>query len=202
MEASSAGKRDYGGKGRLVKYWARLGCWISPCYGPFSLGGRFETYEPFISLIFQLFSGPRWTAYNWNRGYWIIGYGAHLCVCVCVYVYIYTYIYLYIYTMKFNIYETTQFHIPLCIKYSLPICCKMFLLLITAPTYFGHNSRASSGIQRVYRLTQHVWNYAEEMYLHPSVPHKLPHKLCTSINLLTPWRWPRIVTETCWSNNQ
>jgi hypothetical protein len=35
-----------------------LGCWISPCYGPFSLGAHFETYEPFISLIFQfLFSG-------------------------------------------------------------------------------------------------------------------------------------------------
>jgi hypothetical protein len=34
-----------------------LGCWISPCYGPFSLGARFETYEPFISLIFQFFSG-------------------------------------------------------------------------------------------------------------------------------------------------
>jgi hypothetical protein len=34
-----------------------LGCWISPCYGPFSLGTRFETYEPFISLIFQIVSG-------------------------------------------------------------------------------------------------------------------------------------------------
>jgi hypothetical protein len=29
----------------------------SPCYRPFSLGGRFETYKPFISLIFQFFSG-------------------------------------------------------------------------------------------------------------------------------------------------
>jgi hypothetical protein len=26
-------------------------------YNPFSLGARFETYEPFISLIFQIFSG-------------------------------------------------------------------------------------------------------------------------------------------------
>jgi hypothetical protein len=26
-------------------------------YGPFSLGGSFETYEPFISLIFEFFSG-------------------------------------------------------------------------------------------------------------------------------------------------
>jgi hypothetical protein len=53
--ASSAEKGEYGGKGRGVKYWARLGYWISPCYGPFSLGGRFETYEPFIYLIFIFF---------------------------------------------------------------------------------------------------------------------------------------------------
>jgi hypothetical protein len=32
----------------------RLGCWISPRFGPFSLGVRFETYEPFISLIVQI----------------------------------------------------------------------------------------------------------------------------------------------------
>jgi hypothetical protein len=38
-----------------------MGSWISPCYGPFSLGARFETYEPFIFLIFQIF-GPRQTA--------------------------------------------------------------------------------------------------------------------------------------------
>jgi len=47
-----AGKRGYGDTGRWVKYWTRLGCWISSCYGPFSLEARFETYEPFISLIF------------------------------------------------------------------------------------------------------------------------------------------------------
>jgi hypothetical protein len=29
----------------------------SPCYGRFSLGGRSETYKPFISLIFKFFSG-------------------------------------------------------------------------------------------------------------------------------------------------
>jgi hypothetical protein len=29
----------------------------SPYYGPFSLGGRFETYEPFIALISHFF-GP------------------------------------------------------------------------------------------------------------------------------------------------
>jgi hypothetical protein len=34
-----------------------LGCWISPRYDPFSLGVRFKTYEPFISFIFQIFSG-------------------------------------------------------------------------------------------------------------------------------------------------
>jgi hypothetical protein len=55
MMARSAGKREYGDKGRTVKYWARLGCWISSCYGPFSLGARFESYEPFISLIFKFF---------------------------------------------------------------------------------------------------------------------------------------------------
>jgi hypothetical protein len=38
-------------------YWARLCCWISPCYDPFSLGVRFETYVPFISLILNFFSG-------------------------------------------------------------------------------------------------------------------------------------------------
>jgi hypothetical protein len=57
MEASSTWKREYRGKGRCVKYWARLGCRISPCYSPFLLGSSFETYEPFSSLIFQFFSG-------------------------------------------------------------------------------------------------------------------------------------------------
>jgi len=55
--------------GKKVKHWVRFGCWISTCYGLFSLGTRFETYEPFISLIFQTFWGPRSTAKNWNRGY-------------------------------------------------------------------------------------------------------------------------------------
>jgi len=41
-----------------VKYWEHLGCWILPCYGLFSLGTRFEIYEPFISSIFQFFGGP------------------------------------------------------------------------------------------------------------------------------------------------
>jgi uncharacterized membrane protein SpoIIM required for sporulation len=34
---------------------------ISPFYGPFSLGMRLETYEPFVSLIFHFFR-PRQTA--------------------------------------------------------------------------------------------------------------------------------------------
>jgi hypothetical protein len=36
-----------------------LGCWISPRYGPFSLGARFEICEQFISLIPQFFFGLR-----------------------------------------------------------------------------------------------------------------------------------------------
>jgi hypothetical protein len=57
VEESSAGKHEYGGKGRWVKYWAHLGCWISPRYSPFLLGTCFETYEPFISLILKFFWG-------------------------------------------------------------------------------------------------------------------------------------------------
>jgi hypothetical protein len=34
-----------------------LGCWISPCYGPYSLGACFETFKPFNSFIFNFFSG-------------------------------------------------------------------------------------------------------------------------------------------------
>jgi hypothetical protein len=30
---------------------------FTPCYIPFSFGAHFETYEPFISLVFQFFSG-------------------------------------------------------------------------------------------------------------------------------------------------
>jgi hypothetical protein len=59
MVASSAEKRGYGDKGRWVKYWARLDCWISTRYDPFSLGALFETYELFISLILQFFFSDR-----------------------------------------------------------------------------------------------------------------------------------------------
>jgi hypothetical protein len=48
-------QHGYVEKGKWVKYFAHLGCWISPCYGPFLLGAHFEAYEPFISLIFQFF---------------------------------------------------------------------------------------------------------------------------------------------------
>jgi hypothetical protein len=47
----------YRDKRRWNDYWARLGCWISSCYGPFSLCMHFETYEPFVCLIYQFFPG-------------------------------------------------------------------------------------------------------------------------------------------------
>jgi len=56
----------------VKKYLSLL--WISRYYGPFSLGAHFETCEPFISLIFQIFSGLQLTMDNWNRGYWIRRY--------------------------------------------------------------------------------------------------------------------------------
>jgi hypothetical protein len=59
MEPRPVGKLEYGDKERRVKYWARLGRWISPCYGHFSLGWRFETYAPFYLFNFQFFFGPR-----------------------------------------------------------------------------------------------------------------------------------------------
>jgi hypothetical protein len=57
------------GQRRWFKYWACVGCWISPCYDPFLLGTCFEIYELFISLIFQIFRSAV------NHGYWIRGYG-------------------------------------------------------------------------------------------------------------------------------
>jgi hypothetical protein len=55
-----------------------LGMLFSLCYGPFSLGGRFESYEAFISVIFLLlfFSGrgePR-VLNQWIRGTPVIIY--------------------------------------------------------------------------------------------------------------------------------
>jgi hypothetical protein len=66
--------REYGDKGRWVKYWAQLGCWISPCYGLFSLGARFETYEQFVSLFSFFFFRDAV-----NCGYRISGYGEYDC---------------------------------------------------------------------------------------------------------------------------
>jgi hypothetical protein len=69
----------YEDKRRWVTYWSLLGCWISVRYGPFSLGVRFETYEPFISLIFQLLFRAAV-----NRGYWISGYRGTTVLRSCV----------------------------------------------------------------------------------------------------------------------
>jgi hypothetical protein len=56
------GKPEYRGKVRSVKYCVRFSCWISPCYGSFSLGVRFDSYELFISLIFNFVFRLQYTA--------------------------------------------------------------------------------------------------------------------------------------------
>jgi hypothetical protein len=45
------------GQNEMSQALARLGCWISPCYGSFSISAGFVTYEPFISLNFKFVSG-------------------------------------------------------------------------------------------------------------------------------------------------
>jgi hypothetical protein len=35
--------------------WVRLGCWDSPCFGPFSLGARFESHEVFFYVILFIY---------------------------------------------------------------------------------------------------------------------------------------------------
>jgi hypothetical protein len=52
---------------KMNQVWERLGCWVSPRYGPFSLGAHFETYKPFIRLIFQFFFRLRQTAKVENK---------------------------------------------------------------------------------------------------------------------------------------
>ena len=45
-------------------------------YGSFSLGARFETYDPFISLIFQNFfsgRGKTWITENADTVHWYVG---------------------------------------------------------------------------------------------------------------------------------
>jgi hypothetical protein len=78
MEASSMGKCEYGGKGRRVRYWVHLGCWISLYYSPFLLGVRFETYELSISFKFKIFSGcgKPWTTVTMDTE--SVDTGAHL----------------------------------------------------------------------------------------------------------------------------
>jgi hypothetical protein len=66
VEASSAGKREYGDERRFVKHLARLG-WISPRYGLLSLGARLESYEMYISLIF-IFRSGRGKLLMWEMG--------------------------------------------------------------------------------------------------------------------------------------
>jgi hypothetical protein len=51
------------GQRKMSQVLGAFGYWISPCYGPFSLGSRFEAYEPSISLIFPFFRA------GVNRGY-------------------------------------------------------------------------------------------------------------------------------------
>ena len=60
------------------KYWARLSRWISPCYGPFSLGALFETYEPFISLIFQILFFGQWPTADTES----VDMAVHLYICL------------------------------------------------------------------------------------------------------------------------
>ena len=48
---STGPKEDESSIGRV---WAAV---FHQCYGPLSLGARFETYEPFISLFFHFFPG-------------------------------------------------------------------------------------------------------------------------------------------------
>jgi hypothetical protein len=55
MEASSAGKSGYGGQRKMSEVLGAFGLLDFTI----SLGGRFEIYGPFISLIFQFFFGPR-----------------------------------------------------------------------------------------------------------------------------------------------
>ena len=88
MEASMLGSVSTGDKGRRVKHWARLGCSISPCYGPFSLGALFETSQKLISLIFEIFFSdrgkPRIHTHTHTQTHTCIYIYIYVCVCVCV----------------------------------------------------------------------------------------------------------------------
>jgi hypothetical protein len=47
------------GQRKMSQVLGAFGLLDLPCYGPFSLGARFETYEPFISLVFPIFFSDR-----------------------------------------------------------------------------------------------------------------------------------------------
>jgi hypothetical protein len=67
-------QHEYGDKRRWVKYWARLGCWISPCYSLF-----WNVLWNLCTIYFFIQAAV--TADNWNRGYRISGYSGHTCIC-------------------------------------------------------------------------------------------------------------------------
>jgi hypothetical protein len=77
-----------------------LGCWISLCYGPFSVGTHFETYEPFISLISKFFSGHSKTWITETAGTVSADTGRAQ---LYIHMYICTYVYMYIYEESFGV---------------------------------------------------------------------------------------------------
>ena len=84
-----AGKRGYGNKGRWVKYWARLGCWISPVTARSRLARVLKLMNRYFFNFPIFFSGrgnPRITE-TADTGVRLYVY---VCVCICVYIYIYT----------------------------------------------------------------------------------------------------------------
>jgi hypothetical protein len=76
MEASSAGKRECGAE----EDESSTGRWISPYYCPFKFVSRVETYEPFISLIFDLEWGAAVKLDPRLQNQWVRG---HACIFFC-----------------------------------------------------------------------------------------------------------------------
>jgi hypothetical protein len=87
MEANSAGKPKYGGQRKMGQVLGSFVLLDFTMFGPVLACAPFKTYEPFISLIFDFFSGsgePRITEFADSES---VGTGARL--------YIYIYISLY-----------------------------------------------------------------------------------------------------------